>query len=56
MILEADQPPSFSSEELKKFQKRFDNGYDLQHDKRYNLWLKLHGASIAVIAEGSYVA
>ena len=32
------------------------HGYDLQHDKRYNLWLKLHGASIAVIAEGSYVA
>ena len=31
--------PSFSSEELKKF-KKFDNGYDLQHGKHYNLWLK----------------
>ena len=50
MISEADQPPSFSSEELKKFQKGLDNGYDLQHDERYNLWLKLHGASTAVIA------
>ena len=53
LISEADQPPSFSSEELKKFEKRFDNGYDLQHDERYNLWLKhFHGSSTAVIAEG----
>ena len=52
-ISEADQPPSFSSEELKKFEKRFDNGYNLKHDERYNLWLKhFHGASTAVIAEG----
>ena len=52
MISEADQPPTFSSEELKKFEKRFDNGYDLQHDKRY-LWLKhFHGSSTVVIAEG----
>ena len=43
----------FSSEELKKFEKRFDNGYDLQHDERYNLWLKhFHGSSTAVIEEG----
>ena len=53
MISEADQPPSFSSEELKKFEKKFDNGYDLQHDERYNLWLKhFHGSSTVVIAEG----
>ena len=53
MILEAEQPPSFSSEELKKFQTRFDNGYNLQHDERYNLWLKhFHGSSTSVIAEG----
>ena len=37
MISEADQPPSFSSQEHKKFQKRFDNDYNLQHDERYNL-------------------
>ena len=53
MISETDQPPSFSSEELKKFEKRFDNGYDLQHDERYNLWLKrFHGSSAAVTVKG----
>ena len=54
MISEADdQPPSFSSEELKKFQTRFDNNYNLQHDERYNLWLKhFHGSSITEISEG----
>ena len=52
MISETDQPPSFSSEELKKFEKRFDNGYDL-HDERYNFWLKhFHGSSAAVIVKG----
>ena len=52
-ISEADQLPSFSSEELKKFEKRFDNGYNLKHEERYNLWLKhFHSASTAVIAEG----
>lgn len=29
----------FSSEELSLFARRFDNGYDLQQDERYNLWL-----------------
>jgi hypothetical protein len=26
-------------EELALFARRFENGYDLQHDERYNLWL-----------------
>ena len=53
IISETDQPPSFSSEELKEFEKRFDNSYDLQHDEHYNLWLKhFHGSSTAVIAKG----
>ena len=29
----------FSEEEIKKFQKRLENGYDLQQDPKYNLWL-----------------
>ena len=29
----------FSIEELSLFARRFENGYDLQHDERYNLWL-----------------
>ena len=31
---------SFSCEELELFQRRYENGYDLTHDVRYNLWLK----------------
>ena len=30
----------FTAEELKLFERRFENGYDLTTDKRYNLWLK----------------
>jgi len=29
----------FSEEEEAKFATRFENGYDLLHDKRYNQWL-----------------
>ena len=53
MILEADQPPSFlvSSRNLRK---GLINGYDPQHDERYNPWLKhFHGSSTAVIAKGT---
>ena len=36
---ETDQP--FTHDELAKFSKRFEEGYDLKDDKRYNfLWLK----------------
>jgi len=30
----------FSDAELQRFEVRFENGYDLAHDNRYNLWLK----------------
>uniref|UniRef100_A0A1X7UI85 Uncharacterized protein n=1 Tax=Amphimedon queenslandica TaxID=400682 RepID=A0A1X7UI85_AMPQE len=30
----------FSAEEMQLFRKRFDNGYDLEHDVRYNEWKK----------------
>ena len=26
-------------DERKRFQRRYDEGYDLHHDERYNLWL-----------------
>ena len=31
--------PTFSEDEIKKFQTRLENGYDLKIDPRYNLWL-----------------
>ena len=33
---------SFSIAELQKFAKRYENGYDLTHDQRYNKWLEIH--------------
>ena len=34
--------PSISGEEIAKFETRFENGYDLQHDERYNFWLRTY--------------
>jgi len=45
---QADQAPHFSSEEIKKFERRYKNGYDLQHDEHYNLWLKQFHSSNTV--------
>lgn len=36
----SDSPTSFTVDEIKLFQRRYDEGYDLHHDERYNLWLK----------------
>ena len=30
----------FEAEEILRFQKRYENGYDLLHDVRYNYWKK----------------
>ena len=30
----------FSYDELDLFKRRYENGYDLTHDSRYNLWLE----------------
>ena len=35
------QTPRFSSEEIAKFTKRMEEGYDITSDTRYNLWLSL---------------
>ena len=37
MNLEAE----FSVDELACFERRYENGYDLTHDERYNLWLAM---------------
>lgn len=31
----------FTEEELMLFNKRYENGYDLRTDSRYNLWLQI---------------
>ena len=42
-------PADFSQEELAKFEKRFEEGYDLTTDERYNLWLKInHPSALSV--------
>ena len=35
----------FSPEEVVLFTKRMENGYDLTHDQRYNLWQSMHSSS-----------
>ena len=34
--------PSFTDAELELFKRRFEEGYDIKADKRYNLWLEIH--------------
>ena len=34
--------PSFTHAELELFERRFEEGYDVQTDSRYNLWLEVH--------------
>ena len=36
---------TFCDEEIKKFRTRLENGYDLQLDPRYNLWLSSQAAA-----------
>ncbi len=38
----ANKIPEFTPEELKKFEKRFAEGFDLETDGRYNLWKEHH--------------
>ena len=38
------KPIDFTAEEIQLFQRRFDNGYDIKTDHRYNQWLKVHDA------------
>ena len=33
---------SFTEEECQRFKKRWENGYDLKHDERYNSWVRIH--------------
>ena len=35
-----DDIPSLSTEEIVRFETRYENGYNLHHDEWYNCWLK----------------
>ena len=37
-----DLNKSFTEEECRRFKKRWENGYDLKHDERYNSWVRIH--------------
>ncbi len=42
---DSDSPPVlFTAKERECFQQRYEEGYDLTHDERYNEWLKQHDA------------
>ena len=41
-----DQVSHFTHEEETKFAHRYENGYDLKHDVRYNLWLEVRHSVI----------
>ncbi len=34
--------PDFTEGEIKLFERRYENGYDLEGDDRYNYWLKCY--------------
>ena len=40
-----DGPFSFTENEIKLFETRLENGYDLKTDERYNAWLKTKSIS-----------
>ena len=33
---------NFTAQEMKKFTTRYENGYNLKCDERYNAWLKVY--------------
>ncbi len=33
---------SFTNKECVRFERRWEEGYDLDHDQRYNDWVKIH--------------
>ena len=44
LCVENPPEPVFTAKELELFTTRFENGFDLTHDDRYNLWLKENGS------------
>ena len=46
--------PNFTEEENRIFTRRLEEGYDLQTDAKYNLWLKTYYSSL--YSEGLYYA
>lgn len=42
-----DEDEGFTEDECVQFQRRYDNGYDLVTDSRYNLWLKKYHPNAA---------
>ena len=40
--VQEEKEPEFSMDELEHFEHRYENGYDIKTDSRYNRWLKMY--------------
>ena len=47
---------TFSHEEHTKFTKRYDNGYDITTDRRYNKWVEIYHPTEVQSANGNCLA
>ena len=45
----------FSEAELKRFSIRYENGYNIKSDERYNAWLRRYHPTEKQTKKGSYV-
>ena len=45
----------FSEAELKRFSIRYENGYDIKSDERYNAWLRRYHPTEKSTKKGTYV-
>ena len=45
----------FSEAELKRFSIRYENGYDIKSDERYNAWLRRYHPKEKLTGQGTYV-
>lgn len=45
----------FSEKELKRFSIRYESGYDIKSDKRYNAWLRRYHPKEKLTKEGTCV-
>ena len=47
----SEVPKPYTESELALFQTRYENGYNLSHDKRYNSWLRENHPQVTILAQ-----
>ena len=45
----------FTEDEIQRFELRWDNGYDLKHDQRYNKWLEIHHPDYLLLSKTGHL-